>query len=242
MAQQQGIRRPPNLDCRTCPTAKSAQWRVLDEEQRAQLSEGKQTAVYGAGEVLFRQESPCHGIHCLASGSLVLRRLDAQGNSVLIDLIHEGQTVGYRSYYNSRRHAEQAEALEPSTVCLVPNATVDALLGSNTELGRAFAESLATDMKELEQAVLNGVSQPVRSRIARLLHLLLDRFGESDEAGRIALQLPFGRQEMAELLGVQRETVTRTLNAMQADDVLQASGRTLLIHDLDRLLDELEQE
>jgi CRP/FNR family transcriptional regulator len=215
---------------------------VLGDSELAQLNEAKQTSVYELGDVLFRQESPCDGIHCVATGSVVLRRQDAQGNSVLINLIQAGQTIGYRSFYNNRRHAEQAETLEPSTVCLVPNAAMETLLVGNSELGVQFAASLADDLKQLEQALLNGVSQPVRARIARLLHLLLGRFGESNQDGRIVLRLPLGRQALAELLGVQRETVTRTLNALQADGVLNHSGRTVVVDDLDRLLDELEHE
>jgi CRP-like cAMP-binding protein len=119
---------------------------------------------------------------------------------------------------------------------------VQALLAANPALGDAFSLSLADDLKRIEQALLDSVARPLRARIALLLQALLERFGEADEAGRIELRLPFTREEIAGLLAVQRETVTRALNAMQADGVLQISGRTLLIHDLDQLLDELERE
>jgi CRP-like cAMP-binding protein len=232
----------PQLDCRTCPVARSAQWNALGGAELARLNESKVTTAYRAGETLFRQGTPCEGIHCLAHGSVALRRIGAQGSSVLISLVREGQTVGYRSYYNNRHHAEQAEVLEPSTICLVPNDVMAGLLDGNTALGRAFSTALADDLRHTEQALLDAVAQPVRMRIARLLQLLLDHFGEADPDGRIVLRLPFGRQEMADLLGIQRETVTRTLNALQADGVLRHVGRTVVVGDLDRLLDELGEE
>jgi CRP-like cAMP-binding protein len=237
-----GPGRAPQLDCHTCPTARSAQWNTLTKAELARLNAGKATTAYGSGETLFRQGTPCEGIHCLASGSVALRRIGTQGTSVLISLVREGQTVGYRSFYNNRHHAEQAEVLEPSTICLVPNDLMAALLEANTALGAAFSTALADDLRETEQALLDAVAQPVRVRVARLLRLLLDHFGEADPDGRIVLRLPFGRQEMADLLGVQRETVTRTLNALQADGVLHHTGRTVVVEDLDRLLDELGEE
>jgi CRP-like cAMP-binding protein len=242
MAQRRDAAPVPVLQCRDCATRRSAEWRVLSDPDVERLSRAKLTGTHAAGAVVFKQDSPCEGIHCLAAGSLMLRKRDARGHAVLVGLVAEGRTVGYRSYYNNHWHAEQAETLEPSTICLVPSATVQALLAANPALGDAFSLSLADDLKRIEQALLDSVARPLRARIALLLQALLERFGEADEAGRIELRLPFTREEIAGLLAVQRETVTRALNAMQADGVLQISGRTLLIHDLDQLLDELERE
>lgn len=228
------------LDCHTCATLRSAQWVVLSDAEVAYLNQTKKTSQYDVGDEVFRQDSPCEGIHCIAIGSLVLRKINAQGNSVLIDMVEAGSTVGYRSYYNHRHHAEQAETLEPSTICLVPSATVEHLLAHNSDLSAQFAGSLAEDLRDMQQSLLDSVVHPVRARVARLLQLLIQRFGEGNENGQILLRLPFGRQEMASLLGIQRETVTRTLNALQSDGVLNHTGRTVVVEDLDRLLDELE--
>ncbi|HKJ00496.1 MAG TPA: Crp/Fnr family transcriptional regulator [bacterium] len=242
MAQQNAGNRTPNLSCRDCPTLRAAQWRVLTQAEVERLDRAKRTAAYSPGEPLFQQNSPCEGIHCFASGSVALRKTDGHGNSVLINLISEGSTIGYRCYYNSQHHAEEAEVLEPSTICLVPNNVLGELLAANPSLGEVFSQQMAKDLREMEQALLESVTLPVRGRVARLLRLLMDRFGEANETGEIVLRLPFGRQEMAELLGIQRETVTRTLNALQSDGVLAHTGRTLIVEDLDRLLDELEAE
>lgn len=240
MAQPDRSRRTPTLDCHTCATLKSSQWTVLSVQQVDYLNRAKQTWQYGPGDEVFRQESPCDGVFCVASGSLVLRKSNTNGNSVLIGLVEAGATVGYRSYFNHHHHSEQAEALEASVICLVPNDALRHLLGNNPNLGTRFSQSLASDLRDIQQALLDSVVHPVRARVAQLLQLLIERFGEGNDNGQIVLRLPFGRQEMANLLGIQRETVTRTLNALQTDGVLNHTGRTVIVEDLDRLLDELE--
>lgn len=241
MAQKEKATRGTALDCHSCPTLRSAQWTVLKNDEVNFLNQTKQTWNYGPSEEVFRQESLCEGLLCIAHGSLVLRKTNPQGDSVLIGMVESGHTVGYRSYFNHRHHSEQAETLESSIICLVPNGAVERLLTSNTQLGMSFAHSMAADLRDIQQALLDSVVHPVRARVARLLQLLVDRFGEGSENGQIRLHLPFGRQEMANLLGIQRETVTRTLNAMQCDGVLNHNGRMVVVEDLDRLLDEVEQ-
>jgi CRP-like cAMP-binding protein len=235
-----GTNRPPQLTCRTCPTARSAQWRALTPAELDELDRAKITTVYDPGKMVFQQDSVCRGVYCIAAGSIVTRRMDALGNSVLIGLTYTGQTFGYRSFYNNRHHADQAETLESSTICMVPVAAVERLVTESPALSGEFTRSLASDVKQLEEVMLERTGLPVRARVANLLQMLLDRFGEGQASGQIVLRLPFNRQQMADLLGIQRETVTRTLNALQSDGVLTHTGRTVVVHDLDRLLDELE--
>lgn len=229
---------PERLNCRSCPTLGSAQWRTLGEDEVALLDREKSTHAYAQGDELFAHNSPCTHLHCIAAGSVVLRKVDRNGLSILVRLVEAGRTVGYRSHFNGGWHAERAEVLEPSTICHVPGETLARLLASNPRLGEQFSISLAEDLSEVENALLAQVARPVRARVAHLLYTLIERFGDGDENGRIVLRVPFGHQTMAELLGVHRETVTRCLSALEADGVVAHDARNLTIPDLDRLLDE----
>lgn len=232
----------PQLDCRTCPTLKTAEWRVLSPEQVQRLSAAKHSEHFEANQAVFREGSRSMGVYCIAQGSVMLRKMDANGNALLVNAVPQGRTFGYRAFFNNRQQAVQAETLEPSTICHVPADAMDALLDDNRLLGRHFAASLAHDVKAMEDALVNHMNRPARARLSRLLFLLLDRFAGTNSNDQIVLHLPFSRSQMGELLGMQRETVTRTLNALQDDGVLNQTGRELTIDDLDRLLDEIEQE
>jgi CRP/FNR family transcriptional regulator len=95
-------------------------------------------------------------------------------------------------------------------------------------------------LETAEESLLQRSTLPIRTRLAHLLLTLKFRYGVAQEDGTISIKLPMQRQDMAALLGTRPETLARAFQAMRNDGVLTSSGRTVIIPDLDGLLDEIE--
>ena len=225
--------------CVTCPRSDTAQWGVLDQEDLKQVDEVKSIREYQKGQKVFQQGDLCAGIYCVASGTLAIRKLDADGNSIVVRLVHPGQTIGYRDYFAGEEHSTSAEAVEDAKVCFIPSIAMGRLMGRNPQLGLKFLESIATDLHHAELAILQHDTLPVRTRLAHLLLSMQDRYGQPDALGNITFSLPVSRQDIAAMLGTRPETIARTLHALSSDNVLVISGRTVHISNGKMLLAEL---
>ena len=198
---------------------------MLCEEELELVEQGKTCRQYLPGEVIFHEGDPCNGVHCIESGLVGIRKMNAGGNEILLRISHPGDTMGYRSFLASDDHNKSAEALEPSTLCFIGGGTVQSLLQMNPSLGLRFLRHAAKDLNEAEEKVLQSATLPVRARFAHLLLVLKDRYGRVGDNGELDLELPLSRQDMAAMIGIRPESMSRTIRSLEDAHIANFSGR-----------------
>ena len=228
------------LICMTCRSRSQSDWCVLGDDEIALIDKVKLVRACRKGDLLYSQGDSCHSIFCVVSGMVALRKSDAEGNSILLRLVHAGQTLGYRDMFADQMYTNTAEVLRPSTVCQIPEPAVRKLLEHNPKLGFQFLNHCAADQESTEESLLHQITLPVRSRLIHLLLTLKDRYGDRADDGSLVVSLPMTRQDIAALLGTRPETIARTINELVSDEVMNFAGRIVSIPNLDVLLDEIE--
>jgi CRP-like cAMP-binding protein len=134
--------------CMECPCLGTTEWGVLRECELDSVNKSKRMITCEPGETLYSQGEPGNGIYCIRSGLIGLRRVEANGNSVLIRLATEGSTVGYRTLLTREAHLNSAEALTASVICYIPRPKVEKILKENPLLGERFLQNFSGDAIE----------------------------------------------------------------------------------------------
>ena len=114
----------PESSCVICHVWRRSDWRELEEAGRQLLGRGRHRKDYNSGEIVFAQGAENDGVYCISGGTVGIRRLDHNGNSVLLGLAYPGDTIGYRSFLTGGEHKTSAEALGPSVLCHIDRATL----------------------------------------------------------------------------------------------------------------------
>lgn len=227
-------------NCFTCQTREKTEWCVLSDEELELVNVGKSCREYLPGETIFHEGDACAGVHCIESGLIGIRKMNPNGSEILLRLNHPGDTMGYRSFLAGDDHNNSAEALEPSVICSIDKSTVQTLLKKNPSLGLRFLRHAAEDLDAAEEMVLQSATLPVRARFAHLLLVLKDRYGKTGDNGDLTLVLPLSRQDMAAMIGIRPESMSRTIRSFEDENVAHFSGRQVRVPDLEGLLNQLE--
>lgn len=228
-------------NCPTCPWRPGTELSVLDREEATSLDRKRTRVVVMPGQYVFQQGEACLGLHAVAAGVVAIRRSDGHGNSALVRLVHAGQTLGYRDFFARSAYTADAQALTRTEVCFLDGEQIRCLLDCKPQFSLRFLERMSEDLEQAETSILQQTASPVRARFATLVLALRERYGKADSRGRLTIDLPMSRRDIAQALGARVETVVRTIRALEADGVLRSDGRRLFVPDLDKLLDEVEQ-
>lgn len=229
-------------DCFTCQARPRTEWCALSENDLKIINDSRLERDYGPGAVLYHQGDPCTGVFCIQSGLVGLRKVGADGNSVLVRLVQAGDTIGYRSFLAGEEHKLSAEVLKPSHVCFIERAQARRMLDTKPELGLRFLKRMADDLDAAEDKFLQSTSFDIRARLAHLLLVLKDRFTSEEKDGGLMLELPLSRQDMAAMIGVRPETMSRAIRKFEDDGIAYFSGRTVQVPDVSVLFDEIDAE
>ncbi len=229
-------------NCFSCPALDRTEWCVLSQAELRNIDKAKSTREYLPGDAIYHQGDPCSGVHCFASGMVGIRKVDADGNAILVRLAYPGDTLGYRSLLAGEEHRDSAEALKPSTICFIDRAVVRSLLDANPSLGLRFLTRATKDLIDAEERILQNATLSVRARFAHLLLVLKERYATNTEDGSVVLELPLSRQDLAAMIGIRPETMSRTIRQFEDDGIARFSGRIVQVTHVDSLLDEIEPE
>ena len=230
-------------NCFTCPNREHTEWCTLGDDELQRIVDANKIREFLPGEALFHQGDPCHGVYCIHSGMVGIRKVDIDGNSVLLGLAHAGDTLGYRALLTGNEHKIGAEILKKGAVCFIHKGTVHGLIERNPALGHRFLGRAIKDLEEAEDKFLESVTLSVRARFAHLLLVLKDRYAKTAEGDKeLVLELPLSRQDMAEMIGIRPETLSRTIRQFEEDGIAEFSGRTVRVPEISSLLDEFEGE
>ena len=219
-----------------CPGLKTTEWQALAEFELISMDNCKQVITCEPGEILFSQGEQGKGIYCIKSGLIGLRRIDINGNSALIRLINAGSTVGYRTFLTRKAHINSAEALTSCALCYFPRPNVEKLLAANPLLRERFLQHFYDDAIDTENDYVRSLTMGMKSRFLHLILMFYERFGYQDENGNAIVQLPVKKGDIAELVGVRPESISRLIDQLQTDEVMRFKDRRVEFSHVDRVV------
>jgi CRP/FNR family nitrogen fixation transcriptional regulator len=171
-------------------------------------------------EEIYAQEDGVELLYRLVRGVVRTSRLGADGRRQVGDFYYPGDVFGLEP---GPDHRFGAEALTDCEIRAVRRSTVRAFAG-DAELDRAILEATRREMERLQDHVLMLGRKSARERVASFLISL------AQDASADRIDLPMGRQDMADYLGLTIETVSRMLTQLQGDAIVEfPSTRTFRV-------------
>lgn len=218
--------------CRQCAFFDDSIWRPAEHETLCTLTRGFTRKILGREQVLWGQGSPNSGIACVSSGLIALRAYQQDGRSALLRLAYPGDVIGFRSFLEGGEHQTEARALLPSRVCAVAPQAAGQIVGTSPEVLKRLAGRCAREVGSSRDRIIAAGAPSNKDRLAALLFSLLKAHGDAKDS-RIRMRLPLSRADLADLLGVQRETLSRLLGRLSRDGLFLIDGRDVSIHAAD---------
>jgi len=228
------------LSCAACPTAKAAGWSVLGGSGLERLQCLKSTLVYKPGQCVYEAGKSCSALYCVQSGTILAERTASDGSVRRVDLIEAGGILGWSDFFQSGTHQTRAVCKTPAVICAIPATLVHQLVATHALLGVRLLHYAVRDIERLEARALEFSHSSARQRLARTLAQLAPQHGENLPEGGLELDLPVNRRDLADLVAVRPETLSRAIRELEADGIADFSGRIVRVRDPERLWREFD--
>jgi CRP-like cAMP-binding protein len=187
-----------------------------------------------AGTILYQQSDDCEGIYWLESGMIGLRKLNEDGSTMLVNLARRGDFVGYGPLLSEGEHLTSAEVLQTGRVIFVDLATATRLMRENPDLPSLLLRQATRELSSLEEKYLQIATCQAHVRLASLLLSFTDR-QTTDRGETQSFQLPLLNKDLADLLGIRPETLSRAIAQLKSTGLVKLHGRSVCISDVARL-------
>ena len=195
---------------------------------------------YGRGEAVFSAGAPGNNVYFLRSGKVKIKQLSPAGREVILWFCLPGEIFGLAEVARGGGRVISAQACERSEVLVVRQEKFRAFLMQRPHVAMLSMQVLSARLRLLGEVLVNLVADDVNTRIAKLILRLSSRYGTP--AGKeVRLTIPLTHQEIADMVGTTRQTVTSVLSALKRQGVLTIDDRRIQIES-EELLNELTHE
>lgn len=201
---------------------------MLADEQLAKLTNLITRRKFKKGQVIFFEGDVSDKIYIINEGKIKTFKHTRDGKEQILYIIGEGDFIGDLSLLKKSAFQYNAEALEDVKVCTLSKDDFDRILKDNPEICLQVLESVHDRLMNLENLVQTLGTKDVEVRIAGLLVSLTESFGHFED-GKIILDMALTREEMANFIGVTRETISRKLSSLQDEGIIELVGNKRII-------------
>src|SRR5436309_4894523 len=215
-------------NCLTCPVRSEHLFCNLSPQAGQRLNEIKSTAVYPKGAMLFIEGQQPRGVFVLCTGKVKLSTSSREGKTIITKLSDSGDVLGLNSVVSNRPYEVSAEMMEPGQANFIPRDSLLQFLKDNGEVALRVAEQLSRNYYTAYEEIRTlGLSSSPAEKFAKLL-LSWDS-GKPGANGTFQIKLTLTHEEIAEMIGTTRETVSRLFSDFKKKQLLQLKGSTLIV-------------
>ena len=182
--------------------------------------------------ILFMEGETARGIHIISKGHVKLTSNSCEGRSLILQITEPGDILGLHNCITGAPYEVTAEALQPIRVSFVNRKDLLRVLHESPEACLGAAEQLGRTCHQVYSEITSWkLAYSTRVRLARFLLSVSEETNGSQKNGHPAarVELDLTHEEVAEAIGVSRETVTRALAEFRRKRLASLRHSTLLV-------------
>ena len=215
-------------NCLTCPVREEHLFCNLSNHASQRLNDIKSTAVYPKGAMLFIEGQQPRGVFVLCHGKAKLSTSSREGKTIITKISDPGDVLGLNAVVSNRPYEITAEMMEPGQANFIARDAFLQFLKDNGEVALRVAEQLSRNYYTAYEEIRTlGLTTSPSEKFAKLL---LSWTAKSvPENGAAQFKLTLTHEEIAEIIGTTRETVSRLFSEFKKKQLLQLKGSTLIV-------------
>jgi len=200
----------------------------VSAEDRAALARAATLRTYRRGETIVQQGQPGDAFYVLVRGRVAVAIVAPDGREVVLNTLGEGDHFGEMALLDDAPRSASVIAQERSDLAILSRAVFLDLLKSNFVLTRALLATFSARLRRANATIEGLASLDVKSRLARYFRELAATRGRKAGGGWSVVVRP-SQREIADTIGSSRETVSRTMTQMAAEQLIVPKGKAVYV-------------
>lgn len=205
----------------------------LTEEEYEELNIIHNFIEAGKGEYIYFPSQHNNKLYFTKEGYIKIGYIDDQGNECIKEVIQKGEIFGQFTLEKDNAQDEFAKVYKADvSLCAFNIEDFYSLLQKKPLMALAFSNQLGKKVRKIETRLVNLLNKNVQSR---LINLLVQLIPEKEISNTIELERFLTHEDIANLIGSSRQTVTTTLSELESQGLVSITKKHIKIPDLDSL-------
>lgn len=214
--------------CLACKFREERLFCQLTPAALKRLSSIKSTAMYPKGALLFIEGQLPRGVFILCQGKAKLSTSSKDGKTIILKIAEPGEVLGLSATVSGRTYEVSVEMMEPAQANFIARDQFVAFLRDHGDAALRVAEQLSENYHSAYEEIRTlGLTTSASEKLAKLILEWSADAGKAKDP--LKLRVSLTHEEIAEMIGTSRETVSRLFSDFKKRQLLDVKGATLTI-------------
>ncbi|MCF8565496.1 Crp/Fnr family transcriptional regulator [Alicyclobacillus tolerans] len=195
-------------------------FRGASQQEVALLHHAVHSRLYRKGELVFQDGEPSDALYVVNRGVVKVSKLADTGKEHILRFLFHGDFGGMSALFKEGYHHANAEAVEDAVVCRIYRDDLRPILDNNFEMAYRFLAALTERLRDADEWAGSISLLSSERRLAKTLLIFNDKVQNSDTN-----ELPVAKRELAALMGMTPETLSRKLTSFESQGFISLKGR-----------------
>ena len=200
----------------------------LSEEDLQMMSEIILVRKYRKNMIIFMEGEPGDGLYFIKQGRVKIYKTTEDGREQILHFLQNGDVFAEVVLFDGGPFPATAEVLEDSTIGIIRNQDIDRFIKNYPDIAVRLLKMMSKKLRQAQMQIRDLALKDTYGRIVGMLYKLSKEYGEQCEAGT-RITIPLSRQELANLIGTSRETVTRLLGDLKKSKIIELDKQEIVI-------------
>jgi CRP/FNR family cyclic AMP-dependent transcriptional regulator len=206
----------------------------LSTEEIEQLNAQLRSIHLERGEIFYTPEERSERLFVLESGKVRIFRMTPDGREFTLAIVESGTVFGEMALTAQQLEGAYAQAMEPCEVSTMAREDLERLVVQKPEVGLKIMYLLSERLRRYETRLEDANMKDVHSRLASIIVMLVESEGVKTSTG-YRIPAHHTHQQLGEMIGTNREAVTRAFGILQDEGVVELRRRLIYVRDLEAL-------
>ena len=211
----------------------------LSEEELGYISEKMIARHYESGKFIFLEDSEGEQCFFVVQGSVKVTRLSKDGREVILAMLNEGEFFGEMALLDGESRSANVIALEETEVLTLNREDFLVVLHDYPQIAIQLLKEMAHRLRKSDRHIASLSLSDAEKRIALCIIRFADEQGVI-KRGQVSIPKVPIQQDIANMAGTSRETVSRAINLLEKEHFIKRRGRELMILDYKTFIKEFD--
>jgi DNA-binding response OmpR family regulator len=197
-----------------------------------ELADNKRTRRIRKREMIYTEGDESNNVVFICEGIVKIFNMNRDGKELITAMPGKGEFIGHLDTLSGKTYRESAMALEDCEVVIIPKQDFFSLIYANRDLAIRFMNMLSNNIYEMKAQLLTLAYDSVRKRLAEWLVSLQKRNEDGSETSILSMS----RENLANMIGITSESLSRTLRDFKDEKLIDINGKHVLILNKDKLI------
>ena len=211
----------------------------LNENDLGHIADKMVAKHFENGNYIFLEDSDGEQCFFVLEGSVKVTRLSKDGREVILAMLNEGDFFGEMSLLDGESRSANVIALEKTKVLTLDRNDFIAVVNDYPQIAVQLLKELARRLRKSDRQIASLSLSDAEKRIALCIIRFADEQGVIQN-GKVSIPKTPIQQDIANMAGTSRETVSRALGLLEKEDLIERHGRELVILDYKKFIKEFD--